>query len=257
MPEGHTIHRAARDQNLHLAGQALQVLSPQGRFEQGAAMVNGQVCKRVEALGKHLLYHFGNGLSVHIHLGLAGVIRRGPRDGAPPRDVVRVRFETTEYMVDVSGPAICDLLELEGVASLRDRIGPDVLAPKPDPGRAMDRIRQSKAPIGALLMNQKVISGIGNIYRVEVLWLLGIDPRRPGRDLTEDEAKAIWTETRKLMQDGVRRDAIRTRKVNGRRARYGSSVNIYNEAACPTCGGSITADKMGGRSVYFCEECQT
>ncbi|MEM6577652.1 MAG: DNA-formamidopyrimidine glycosylase family protein [Pseudomonadota bacterium] len=257
MPEGHTIHRAARDQQANLAERELHVLSPQGRFTAGAALVNGRVCTRVEALGKHLLYHFDNGLAVHIHLGLAGVIRRGPSNGAAPRDVVRVRFETDAYTVDISGPAICALLEPGDIAALRARIGPDVLAPRPDPERAFTRIRRSKAPIGALLMNQQVISGIGNIYRVEVLWILGIDPRRSGHDLTDKEVREIWKETRKLMQDGVRRDAIRTRRVGGRLARYGSSVNIYNEESCPTCLGPVTADKMGGRSVYYCPRCQT
>ena len=256
MPEGHTIHRAARDQHAQLAGQKLRVLSPQGRFEAGSALVNDQICDRVEALGKHLLYHFENGFAVHIHLGLAGVIRRGPSEGTTPRNVVRVRFETKDYTVDISGPAICALLEPDDIAALRARIGPDVLAARPDPRRALDRIRRSKAPIGALLMNQKVISGIGNIYRVEVLWILGIDPRRPGKDLTDEEAQAIWKETRKLMQDGVRRDAIVTRRARGRQARYGSSVNIYNEETCPTCRGPVTADTLGGRSVYFCESCQ-
>lgn len=257
MPEGHTIHRAARDQHAHLAGQVLRVCSPQGRFAAGAALVDGQTCARVEALGKHLLYRFGNGLAVQIHLGLAGVIKRGPADGRPPREVVRVRFETPDYVVDISGPAICALLDQDEIAALRDRIGPDVLAARPDPRRALDRILRSKAPIGTLLMNQQVISGIGNIYRVEVLWLLGIDPRRPGCALTRAEVQAIWKEARKLMQDGVRRDAIRTRRVGGRIARYGSSVNIYNEEACPTCQGPVTADMLGGRSVYFCATCQT
>lgn len=256
MPEGHTIHRAARDQHAYLAGQRVAVSSPQGRFEDGAARLNGRICSKIKALGKHLLYHFDNGLAVQIHLGLAGVIRRGPADGAPPRDVVRVRFATEAYTVDISGPAICALLTPEQCTALRARIGPDVLAARPDPQRALDRIRSSRAPIGALLMNQKVISGIGNIYRVEVLWLLGIDPRRAGQSLSEDEAHAIWKETRKLMQDGVRNDAIRTRRVNGRLARYGSSVNIYNAEECPLCGTAITADTMAGRSVYYCKTCQ-
>ena len=63
MPEGHTIHRAARDQRRMLAGQTVHVSSPQGRFMEGAAMIDGETCESVEAYGKHLLYGFGNGLS--------------------------------------------------------------------------------------------------------------------------------------------------------------------------------------------------
>ena len=76
MPEGHTIHRAARDQQRIFSGQELNVSSPQGRFAEGASLLNGQVCLSVEAFGKHLLYTFKNSFALHIHLGLFGRIKK-------------------------------------------------------------------------------------------------------------------------------------------------------------------------------------
>ena len=75
MPEGHTIHRAARDQRPMLAGKVLDVSSPQGRFFEGAARLDGQTCVAVEAYGKHLIYRFAHDESLHIHLGLFGKFR--------------------------------------------------------------------------------------------------------------------------------------------------------------------------------------
>ncbi|MEM6331080.1 MAG: DNA-formamidopyrimidine glycosylase family protein, partial [Planctomycetota bacterium] len=76
MPEGHTIHRLARDHNRDLAGQKLRVSSPQGRFEEGAAQLDGRKLIDVDAHGKHLGYRFTGGHVVHIHLGLYGKFRR-------------------------------------------------------------------------------------------------------------------------------------------------------------------------------------
>ncbi|MFZ9450154.1 MAG: DNA-formamidopyrimidine glycosylase family protein, partial [Alphaproteobacteria bacterium] len=75
MPEGHTIHRAARDHGAMLAGRRLRVTSPQGRFAEGAARLDGRKCLAIEAFGKHLLYRFAGGEALHVHLGLFGMFR--------------------------------------------------------------------------------------------------------------------------------------------------------------------------------------
>ena len=77
MPEGHTIHRAALDQRRILLGQTVQVSSPQGRFMDGAAMIDGKTCASVEAYGKHLLYGFGNGLSLHTDVTVGDLSQNG------------------------------------------------------------------------------------------------------------------------------------------------------------------------------------
>ena len=87
MPEGHTIHRAARDQRPMLAGKVLDVSSPQGRFLEGAARLDGRRCTAIDAYGKHLLYRFDD-LSLHIHLGLFGRFRAVKRPAAEPKGAV-------------------------------------------------------------------------------------------------------------------------------------------------------------------------
>src|SRR5688500_19192275 len=105
MPEGHTIHRLARDQTKMLVGRPVAVSSPQGRFAEDAALVDGIVLDRVEPFGKHLFYWWHNGRVGHVHLGLFGRFRVHLGPSAPgPVGMVRMRMATDEVTIDLSGP---------------------------------------------------------------------------------------------------------------------------------------------------------
>ena len=160
MPEGHTIHRAAREHHRKLAGQRLQISSPQGRFTASASHLSGQICVSVEALGKHLLYRFETGDVLHIHLGLFGRIRNGKLPLQDPRGAVRVRLVGEQYYVDINGPTICETMLPEDAEGLFKRIGPDVLRSDAAPLDAFNRISKSKSSIGKLIMDQSVMAGI-------------------------------------------------------------------------------------------------
>ena len=163
MPEGHTIHRAARDHRRILAKSKLEVQSPQGRFSRGASILSGQLCLTVEAFGKHLVYRFGNKLALHIHLGLFGRIRKHQLPLQEPRGAVRVRLIGKTHAVDINGPTICQVLDVKGIATLINKIGPDVLRSDSNPELAFEKITKSNAPIGHLIMDQSVMAGIGKI----------------------------------------------------------------------------------------------
>ncbi|APX13446.1 Fpg/Nei family DNA glycosylase [Tateyamaria omphalii] len=257
MPEGHTIHRAAQDQRPMLVGKRIAATSPQGRFAEGALRIDGQVCTAIEALGKHLLYQFEGGDHLHIHLGLAGRIYRNVQPADPPRDVVRIRMESVSHVIDITGPAVCEILTADDLTAFRMKYGPDLLAEPDEPDRAIARIRKSRAPIATLLMNQQVISGIGNIYRTEILWLMGLNPFARGCDVPEDTLQRLWTEMRSLMQIGVTYNSIIT---NGELPAAGQDiqerVNIYAEEACPTCESAVEVTKISARTLYYCARCQ-
>ena len=108
MPEGHTIHRAARDHRQIFANQILKISSPQGRFADGATILNENSCINVEAFGKHLLYHFKNNKTLHIHLGLFGRIRKHKLPLREPKGAVRVRLIGQTHVVDINGPTIAE-----------------------------------------------------------------------------------------------------------------------------------------------------
>jgi endonuclease-8 len=257
MPEGHTIHRAARDQRPMLVGQRLAVGSPQGRFADGAASLDGRACTAIEAYGKHLLYDFEGERTLHVHLGLFGSFRSAGQPAPAPRGAVRARLESATHAVDIVGPNRCEVLDPAGRTALLGRIGPDVLRADADPGRAAARIRASRTAIGLLLMDQSVIAGIGNIYRTELLWRAGIHPSLPGTRLTAAQFDGLWGDACALLARGVKRGAIVT--VDGGaagRGRYRERVNIFGRDACPRCERQIRLIVMGGRKAYACEACQ-
>lgn len=257
MPEGHTIHRAARDHGKMIAGQGISAISPQGRFADGAGMINGAKCTGTSAVGKHLLYHFDNGKTLHVHLGLGGYFVTGSQPADPPRDVVRIRMENTSHVIDIIGPNTCELIPSAELEGFRLRYGADLLAAEPEPERAIAAIRKSRAPIARLLMDQKVISGIGNIYRAEILWLRSLHPMTRGMDLSEDDLRGLWNDMRALLQIGVETNSIIT---NGDKPKAGEDVrertNIFGKESCPACGGAIEKSKLSGRTLYHCPACQ-
>ncbi|MCH2077004.1 MAG: hypothetical protein MK180_08980 [Rhodobacteraceae bacterium] len=256
MPEGHTIHRAARDHAELLQGKTLAATSPQGRFTDGAAKIDGAVLSGTSAIGKHLLYHFDNGQVLHLHLGLGGYFRIYQQPVDPPREVTRLRLEGPTHALDIIGPNTCELIPEADLPALRMRYGPDLLSDMPEPARAIAAIRKSRAPIARLLMDQKVISGIGNIYRAEILWLRGLNPMTPGREISEEALKGLWDEMRELLQLGVETNAIIT---NGR-PKKGEPItertNIFAAETCPRCATEIEKSKLSGRTLYHCPTCQ-
>ncbi|MEN9726405.1 MAG: Endonuclease 8 1 [Pseudomonadota bacterium] len=257
MPEGHTIHRAARDHQRLFAGQRLAVSSPQGRFASGAAQIHGRLCTDIEAYGKHLLYHFKGAPSLHIHLGLFGRIRKGKVPAREPRGEVRIRLVGESHHVDINGPTICETLNDSEVAALLARLGPDPLRDDAEPALAYQRIIRSRMPVGQLLMDQSVIAGIGNIYRTELLWRQRVHPELPGRELSEARFEALWLDACNLLALGAKRNAIITvENAPPARSRYRERVNIFGKTECPDCGSAIRRFTLATRKVYVCEHCQ-
>lgn len=257
MPEGHTIHRAARDHRRMIKGQSVAIASPQGRFADGASILDARICETVEAYGKHLIYAFAGGAWMHVHLGLFGRIRTAKVPGAEPRGAVRVRMISKTHVIDINGPTICEVLDLDGFQHVTSRIGPDVLRKDADVDKAFDRISRSKAPIGRLLMDQSVIAGIGNIYRTELLWRQGVHPDTPGRALDRDAFDALWHDAVHLLEIGVKRNAIITvDDAAPSKLRYRERTNIFAKDTCPRCHGTVEKIEIAKRRAFVCETCQ-
>src|SRR3954468_4440849 len=164
VPEGHTLHRIALEHRRLLVGQAVRASSPQGRFAEGAALLDGRVLTAVEAYGKHLFHRF-DGLSdrLHVHLGLYGTFVSGTTPAPEARGALRLRMIADGHYVDLRGPTRCELLTAAERVALLARLGPDPLRPSADPAPAWQRISRSKTSIGALLMDQAVLAGVGNV----------------------------------------------------------------------------------------------
>ena len=267
MPEGHTLFRLARQLTTSFGGRPVHVTSPQGRFAAGAALLDGRVLEEVFSYGKHLFARFG-GDSVHVHLGLYGTFAGGTGTPPVPRGALRMRWEGpgpdgTGAWSDLRGPTACEVLAAPEVAAILARLGPDPLRRRADPLVAHRRISRSRTAIGALLMDQSVLAGVGNVYRAELLYRHGVSPFRPGREIDADVWAAMWTDLVTLMRAGVRVGRIVTTRPEHRSRRRGPAQQddahyVYRRTGlpCRVCGTEVRTEEMVGRNLYWCPVCQ-
>ncbi|MFK7767194.1 MAG: Fpg/Nei family DNA glycosylase [Mariniblastus sp.] len=264
MPEGHTIHRLARDHSKEFVGQKMIVDSPQGRFSEEADKLNGKKLTAVEAYGKHLFYRFGTRRSeqlVHIHLGLYGKFRLHKNPAPEPRGAVRVRMIGKNKAFDLNGPTCCEILPKAGEEKLIARLGQDPLRNDADPELVWERFSKSRSALGTLLLNQAIIAGVGNVYRADILFLLGLHPERAGNSITREEFDELWDLTVRLLRIGVKYNRIITADrsiVDKPPSRMNSRERLvcYKKTRCITCGSRIKKWTLGSRNMYACEKCQ-
>ncbi|MCA9260529.1 MAG: hypothetical protein KDA61_15055 [Planctomycetales bacterium] len=261
MPEGHLIHRIARDHTRDFGGRVLHAESPQGRFAKEAKLINGLALTGVEAYGKHLCYRWTDGKNVHVHLGLYGKFRTFDMPAPPPQGAVRWRITGESKGFDLNGPNQCELISDDKWDAICARLGPDPLRSDGDGELAWERISKSAVPIGTLLLNQAVIAGVGNVYRSEVLFLLGIHPETSGRSIGRENFDRLWSELRRLLKIGMQynriivADPADVGKTRGRMTRD-ERLLVYKRPRCGNCDREIVAWELGGRKAYACNGCQ-
>ncbi len=262
MPEGHTLHRLARAQRARFVGDIVQVTSPQGRFTD-AARVDGPRLADVRAHGKHLFARFGDRI-VHVHLGLFGKFADGDGDAPPPVGAVRMRWVAPRGWTDLRGATACEVLSPSEVDGILARLGPDPLQARADPALAFARIHRSRKSIGALLMDQRVLAGVGNVYRAEVLFRHGLDPWRPGTSIDAATWQALWDDLVALMRSGLRSGRIVTTRPEDRqrrtgRARRDDAHYVYQRTGlpCRICTTPIQMAEVELRRLYWCPVCQS
>jgi endonuclease VIII len=267
VPEGHTLHRLARRHTKLFVGRPVRVSSPQGRFATAASVVDGRVLARAEAYGKHLFHVYGDDAVVHVHLGLIGTFREEPLPVGPPVGQVRMRVVGETHLTDLRGPTVCDLVDADRMSAVVAKLGPDPLRRNAKPDRAYARMTRSRLPVAALLMDQAVLAGVGNVYRAEILFRHQVDPMLPGKALPAPLWTQMWTDLVALMRTGVRTGRIDTVRgehlpeVTGRaprQDRHGGEVYVYRRAGqpCLVCGTEVATRDLAGRNLYWCPTCQ-
>lgn len=266
MPEGHVIHGLAR-KLATFSGHPLKVSSPQGRFAVEAARLDGAELLSAEAVGKHLLLRFDvpDPANVHIHLGLIGKLRIA--ELAAPRGVVRLRIADDQCAADLHGPQWCRLISDEQRAAVLAKSGPDPIRADADPTAGFHRVRRSAKSIAALLMDQQVAAGVGNIFRAEVLFRNSLDPSVPGKEISQATWDALWSDLVTLMVPAVSSGRIDTvlpehspqaQRRPAREDPHGGEVYVYRRAGqpCLVCGTEIRKRDLAGRNLYWCPNCQ-
>jgi endonuclease-8 len=245
MPEGDAIHRAAQRLQ-ELVGEKLEVETPhpRARVTGVAERLDGRKLMKVEAVGKNLLLRFEDGLVLRSHLRMKGRWQVLERNGASSRRgmpwlVLRGRHKEAVLWY---GP----VLELD--ESHVRSLGPDILADPPDIDAMSGKFRAAdpRTSIGEALLDQRLVAGIGNLWRAEALWRARISPWRRLGEVSDEELRAALTEAAQLMRRSLE-SGLRQRAVYRQVGR-----------ACPRCGTPIKSRGQGdaNRIAYWCPECQ-
>ena len=234
--------------------------SPNGRFVEGAAAVNGMLLTDVQAHGKHVFYVFGTDASavvVHVHFGMSGRFSTHSLPGPEPTPTTRLKLvDASSDTVALLSAMVCDHGDLAFMAAQRAKLGPDPLREDADGEQLWAKMRVSSRPVGAILMDQACVAGIGNIYRAEVLFKAGVHPETPGCAVSRDHFEAIWRHAVLLLQRGFASGSIVTVDPEEGLPAPWLRRYVYNQAACGRCRNTIATWDMASRTVYACETCQ-
>lgn len=243
MPEGDSLHRAARRLQV-LVGQRVEVETPHPRaaVKGLAERLDGRRLDGVEAVGKNLLLRFEGGLVLRSHLRMKGrwrLERRGVVRAGKPWLVLR----SEEFEAVLWNGAELELVGARGAP----RLGPDILGAPPDFETMLRRLRTAQErEIGDALLDQRLVAGIGNLWRAEALWEARVSPWRRVGEVADDELRAVLESARGLMRAAL----------DGRRP----PRHVYRRVGrpCPRCGGLVRSAPQGehARTAYWCPDCQ-
>ena len=272
MPEGDTIFRAAKTLHTYMSGHVVT------RFESMYPAVNrvaeqqlivGRTIESVSARGKHLLFAFSGDLMLRTHLRMNGswhIYPAGARWHRPARDM-RVLVCTARACGVGFNIPVAELLtaaDLQRHAQIRS-LGPDLLGDSFDQEEAIRRMRDRAAdPIADVLLNQRVMAGIGNVFKSEVLFLAGVDPFAPATSLTDADLRRIVVVAREQLTANVLPRSRTLSLATGRRTTRSLNPNenlwVYSRGGrpCRRCGTAIQSRKTGpdARVTYWCPSCQ-
>ena len=259
MPEGDTIHRAARTLNAALAGRMITrfetVLPQLARIDEDAPLA-GRTIDSVEAAGKNLLMHFSGDLHLRTHMRMHGswhIYKPGERWRARRSDM-RIVIETDAWVAVGFNIPVAEFSQ-----DVLREIGPDFLGETFDEAEAMRRIRErADTEIAEVLLNQRVVAGIGNEYKSEVLFMAKVNPFTRVRDLSDEQIATILRTARKVMLANIAKRSMQrvtTFSLDPRQQLY---VFSRGRKPCRRCGTAILYKKHGrdARGTYWCPKCQ-
>jgi formamidopyrimidine-DNA glycosylase len=257
MVEGHQCHRLAILHRRQLLGKSFTATSPNGRFTEGAKAISNRPLTRIEVVGKNLFYFFKDAGVLHFHFGMSGRFPVWEEDRAEsPKPTTRLELRGHGLVGHLSAMTVQhggnELWEAKRSALGEDPVRDDAVA-----SRAWEIFKSSRKSVGALVMDQSVIAGVGNIYRAELLYKAGIHPDTPGCCLTESQfMDGVWFHARDLLIRGVQSGSIITVDPEEGLPAPWNRRYLYNQSSCGRCGDRIVSWSIQNRTAYACPTCQ-
>ena len=273
MPEGDAIHRAARTLHRALAGRSVvrfeSVFPALTRIDEDAPLA-GQTVREVNALGKHLLIHFSGGLALRTHMRMNGswhIYRTGETWKRPRRDM-RIVLATDQFEAVGFNIPVAEFLRQDALHKHRAlrHLGPDVLSERFDHAEAIRRLQERRSlSVADALLNQRVMSGIGNVYKCEVLFACRVNPFVTVDQLDASQLQCLVDTAVRFLRANVtaRLPAMTTYagyRRTTRRDNPRERLWVYERARlpCRRCATPIRVRKQGpdARLTYWCPSCQ-
>lgn len=261
MPEGDTVFRAAARLHRALAGQPLRRAEIRWG-EKRIPDVIGRQTVEVVAIGKHILHRIDGGITVHSHLRMEGTWRVVANERLRPHELhqpsIRAVFGTDEYTALGRRLGMLDMLSTSREQEVVGHLGPDILAVSWDPGHVAPAVLGDPRPIGEVLLDQRVVAGIGTLYDAETLFLERIAPWTPADELDADAVRRILDRAHRLLTNGTKYDVQST---TGSRRR-GEEVYVHARSGrpCRRCGTTVRVAMIGSppqdRTMFYCPRCQ-
>jgi len=228
-----------------------------------ARRVCGQVIEAIGRRGKYLIFGLSGGECLLAHLGMSGaLLLQAPAVAREAHDHVRVQLSDGVRLI-YNDPRRFGLLRVGPLAQLTelDNVGPDPLDDDFSLQALAALARGRKKPVKNLLMDQRALGGIGNIYANEILFRAGIRPGRQARRLTQAELRRLFEATRRILQSAIRLGGSSIsdyRDGDGRPGYFQLRLAVYDRAGrpCPRCGTAVRRAVHAGRSSFYCPQCQ-
>lgn len=275
MPELPEVETTARFLRPHLSGRAIvgvraldypPLVAPYSREGFAAALLGGRV-RDLGRRGKHLLLFLEDGRVLAIHLGMSGRLLLFPRETPPDRHTHAVLDLDDGNALHFGDPrkfGRMRLLSAEEYAALDRRLGPEPLSPTFTVQVLAQRLQaRSQARLKALLLDQRILAGLGNIYADEALFRAGLHPFRPAGSLTPEDVGRLHQAIREVLEEAIAAEGTTLpdrafRFGTGTDGRFAVRLQVYGRAGrpCPRCGTTLRRERLAGRSTCFCPRCQ-
>jgi endonuclease-8 len=261
MPEGDTVWRTAHRLSQALAGEPL-ILADLRWPSLATAALAGDTTLEVASRGKHILHRLSSGLTLHSHLRMEGQWRIESTEGLAPRQLahpdLRAALGTRRWTALGTRLGMLDLVPTAREAELVCHLGPDLLGPDWDAEIAVANLTRAGTPVGAALLDQTNLAGIGTMWAAEVLFLERVNPWRSTSELDTDRVKAIVSRAQTLM-DAARHHAVQA-PTGVRRKGENTYVHKRSGRPCRRCGTPVRVAQIGPdlreRAMFYCPACQ-
>ena len=258
MPEQPEVERAAARLREALVGRrlrAVDALHPAVRRtldDAVAASLAGRTIVAVERRGKHQLLRLDDGRTLHVHFRMAGDWDIGRVDGPLPRHARAVLTGDDGTRVALVDPRALSSIVVLDVGAALPALGPEADDPALDAPALRAALARRRGPIKPVLLDQRVLAGVGNIYAAEALWHARIDPRASAAALGPARVERLLEGIRTALADGARAATRYGGDVDG------ASLAVYGREGepCRRCGATIRRMVQAGRSTYYCPRCQ-